>query len=77
MGVDHGGFHMGVAEQLCKFSLRSVASAASLGKNRASRSRQKCGHRGRLRTGGYAYQQLADYFKVRFTTVGKIVGRTG
>lgn len=24
-------------------------------------------------TGGYSYQQIADYFKVHFTTVGKIV----
>jgi hypothetical protein len=28
-------------------------------------------------TGGYSYQQLADYFKVHFTTVGKIVRRAG
>lgn len=28
-------------------------------------------------TGGYSYQQLADYFGVHFTTVGKIVRSVG
>ncbi len=28
-------------------------------------------------TGGYSYQQLADYFGVHFTTVGKIIRSVG